>query len=89
LLPSLETESRVVGCYVAFSQEMTPLCPLHYMSLCRLLGHFLPRDDAAVSVCFAGSFVAFIVAFSQEMTPLFRFALLVASSPSSSLSLKR
>ena len=59
------SRSRVVGCYVALSYEMTPLCLLHYLSLCQLLGHScLLRDDAAVSVCFDSRFVAVIVAVS-------------------------
>ncbi len=62
--PFLESRSRFVGCDVAFSQNLS-----------RLLGHFLFRDDASVSV--ASSKRRRFVAFSRGMTPLrllhFRF----------------
>jgi hypothetical protein len=92
--PSLERRSHFVGCYVAFFQEMTPLCLLHYLSLCRLLGNFFSRDDADVSD-------VLLVTSSPSLAKRSRFVahstddaalspvLLVALSVTSSLFLKR
>jgi hypothetical protein len=49
--PSLKRRSRFVAYYVAFSsQQMALLCLLNYPSLCRLLGPFLTKEEAALSV---------------------------------------
>jgi hypothetical protein len=75
--PSLEIRSRFVVYHVALSsQEMTPFFLLNYLSFSRLLGHFLPRDEATVSVALPVASSPSLakqsrfVAFSLNMTPL-------------------
>jgi hypothetical protein len=70
-------EFLLVNCYVAFSQETTPLCLLYYLSFCRLLAYLLSpvrlrRFFSALPVASSPSIAVrnrFVV-FSKEMTPL-------------------
>jgi hypothetical protein len=79
--PFLERRSRFVGCCVASSREMTPLCRLLFsISLSADSSHPLKKCGSFVGCCFGCSADRLspslakrsrFVTFSREMTPLF------------------